>query len=43
MNHRSWRWLVLSFQKSEGMWTMQSYMKLAEKEKETGEAKFLFC
>jgi hypothetical protein len=49
VNHDSWGRLVLSFQRSEGMWTMQSYMKLAEKKEggffllQVGEAKFLFC
>jgi hypothetical protein len=32
VNHGSWGQLVLSSQRGEGMWTMQSYMKLAEKE-----------
>jgi len=34
VNHSSWGRLVLSFQGSEGMWTRESYMKLA-KEKES--------
>ncbi len=48
VNHGSWGWLVLNFQRSERMWTMQSYMKLAEKEEggifllQVGEVKFLF-
>jgi hypothetical protein len=49
VNHGSWGRLVLSFQRSKGMWTMQNYMKLVEKEEgrifllQVGEAKFLFC
>jgi hypothetical protein len=50
VNHYSWGQLVLSFQGSERMWTMKSYMKLAKKEVHViffllgvGEAKFRFC
>jgi hypothetical protein len=40
---------MLSFQRGKGMWTMQSYMKLAKKEEGkifilgVGEVKFRFC
>ncbi len=48
VNHGSGGWLVLSFQRSKGMWIMQNYMKLAKNEEwrifllRVGEAKFLF-
>jgi hypothetical protein len=48
VNHGFWKRLVLRFQNNEGMWKMQSYMKLVEKEERqilfmgVEEAKFRF-
>ncbi len=35
VNHDSWKWLVLCFQKSRRMWTKKNYMKLIEEKEES--------